>query len=172
MKKIIFLFCFFVPVAIFASAHDGPKDFDVIPRTVNFVIFFGILFYLLKNPIKKAYNDRINSIASRLDAIQNILKESKLKKEQAIKDLEIAKNQASEFIEIAKKEAINAEIKLKENTELEIRQIKKNFEEQKDFESRKVTKTIVGEILDEIFDKNSIQLGQNELIDIVQKRAV
>ena len=48
----------------------------------------------------------------------------------------------------------------------------KAFEEQKEFETRKAKKDVVNEILEEIFDKNSINLDQNELIDIVHKKAV
>ena len=76
MKK--YLFLFIIPVAIFAS--EGSKNYDIIPRLFNFILFFGILFYLLKDFAIKAYHARIKSIADRLDDIQNKLRDSKAKK--------------------------------------------------------------------------------------------
>ena len=76
------------------------------------------------------------------------------------------------MVETAKKEAEFAEEKVKNATEFELKQLQKAFEEQKEFESRKVKKDVVNEILEEVFDKNSINLDQNELIDIVHKKAV
>lgn len=168
MKKYIFLTLF--PILALAEGHG--TNYDIVWRTINFLIFFGIMYYLLKGPLKAAYENRINSIASRLEANQNLLKESKERKEQAKKDVATAKIQGDSLVETAKKEAIFAEEKVKNATEFEIKQLQKAFEEQKEFETRKAKKDVVNEILEEIFDKNSINLDQNELIDIVHKKAV
>ena len=71
MKKYMFLTLF--PILAFAEGHG--TNYDIVWRTINFLIFFGIMYYLLKGPLKAAYENRINSIASRLEANQNLLKE-------------------------------------------------------------------------------------------------
>ena len=101
MKKYLFLTLF--PVLALAEGHG--TNYDIVWRTINFLIFFGIMYYLLKGPLKAAYENRINSIASRLEANQNLLKESKERKEQAKRDVETAKIQGASLVETAKKAA-------------------------------------------------------------------
>lgn len=173
MKKFLIFALTILPILAVASDDSGRvKDYDIIWRTINFAVFFGILFYLIKGPIKTAYNNRIKSISGRLEAIQNKLLESKNQKEQIKKELETAKVQCAELIETAKKEAVFAAQKVKNSTELEIKQMQKSLQDQKEFERRKATKAVVNEVLEEIFDKNSINLSQDELINILQKKAV
>lgn len=169
MKKIIFAILAICPMIVFA--HEGPKDFDILPRTLNFLIIFGILFYLVKEPAKKAYKGRIQKIADTLDETSKKLSDSKIAKEQAIKDLELAKTRAIDLIEIAKKESFNIKEKVKNSTKFELERMEKSFAEQKVFEERKMKKAIVSEILDEIFDENSLKVSQKDLINIIQKKA-
>ncbi|MCI6988158.1 MAG: F0F1 ATP synthase subunit B [Campylobacter sp.] len=169
MKKIAIFTMFLLPALVF-GANDAPKDFDIVPRTVNFLIFFGILFYLLKDFAKRAYANRINGIVARLEAIENKLKDSKAKKAQSVKDLELAKNRAVNLVETSKKEVEIQKKKLEEATELEIQTIQKSFEEQKAFEARKMTKNITKEVIDEVFSDGSIKLEQNELLDVIEQK--
>ena len=127
MKK--YLFLFIIPVAIFAS--DGSKNYDIIPRLFNFVLFFGILFYLLKDFAIKAYNARIKSIADRLDDIQNKLRDSKAKKEQAKKDVELAKVRAKDLLEVAKNEVETTKAKSADSLKQTLLDLEKNYENKK-----------------------------------------
>ena len=171
MKK--YLFLFIIPALVLASGgHDGVKDYDVLWRSINFILFFGILFYLLKGPAKAAYQGRIDGIASRLEANQKILKESAARKEQAKKDLEEAKVQGAALIETAKKETFFAAEKIKSAAEQEISNLQKSFDEQKDFEARKIKKEVVGEILRDVFETDAVKLSQDKLVQIVEKKAV
>ena len=170
MKK--YLFFFILPIISLASGHDGPKDYDIVWRTINFVLFFGILYYLLKGPAKTAFQARIDSIAKRLETNQKILKESNEKKEQAKRDLEDAKAQGASLIETAKKEAVFAAEKVKATTEQEIKNLNKSFNEQKDFETRRIEKEVVDEILNEVFAGDTMQFEQDKLLNIIEKKAV
>ena len=168
MKKLLFLFLAVFPALALAS--DG-KNYDILPRTVNFLIIVAIIFYFVKEPVKKAYNDRIKRISDSLDAASKRLEESKIAREQAMGDLEIAKSRAIALIETAKKEAVNLREKTKEATKFEIERLEKAYEEQKAFEERKIRKNVVTEILDGVFDEKSLEISQSNLIKIIQKKA-
>ena len=73
--NIKFILLLVAPIFAF-GAGNGSGEYDIVPRVINFVIFFSILYYLIAKPIKAAYNGRINSIANRLNAIQEKLKAS------------------------------------------------------------------------------------------------
>ena len=163
MKSKILLLLF--PFVLMA---DG--GYDIVPRTINFIIFAGILYYLIANPVKNAYKGRIESIAARLDNIEQKLKESKAKKDDAIKRVEEAKANADSLVETARKEAFLISERIKEETMQEIVNLEKSFQDQKEFEKRRMVKSVVGEILNEIFASDSVKMDQSELINIMLKR--
>lgn len=163
MKSKILLLLF--PFVLMA---DG--GYDIVPRTINFIIFAAILYYLIANPVKNAYKGRIESIAARLDNIEQKLKESKAKKDDAIKRVEEAKANADGLVETARKEAFLISERIKEETMQEIVNLEKSFQDQKEFEKRRMVKSVVGEILNEIFASDSVKMDQSELINIMLKR--
>ncbi len=163
MKSKILLLLF--PFVLMA---DG--GYDIVPRTINFIIFAAILYYLIANPVKNAYKGRIEGIAARLDNIEKKLKESKVKKDDAIKRVEEAKANADSLVETARKEAFLISERIKEETMQEIVNLEKSFQDQKEFEKRRMVKSVVGEILNEIFASDSVKMDQSELINIMLKR--
>ena len=163
MKSKILLLLF--PFVLMA---DG--GYDIVPRTIKFIIFAAILYYLIANPVKNAYKGRIESIAARLDNIEQKLKESKAKKDDAIKRVEEAKANADSLVETARKEAFLISERIKEETMQEIVNLEKSFHDQKEFEKRRMVKSVVGEILNEIFASDSVKMDQSELINIMLKR--
>lgn len=167
MKKIYLIL--FIPFLLIASEPSG-KGYDIVARTINFLLFFGILYYFIATPIKNAYKARIERIAGRLDGIQKKLKESQTKKDDALRRVEEAKSNAISLVETSKKEAMILSEKIKNETNQELVSIEKSFEEQKEFERRRMTKTVVGEVLNEIFESDSMKIDQNELVNIVLKK--
>ena len=163
MKSKILLLLF--PFVLMA---DG--GYDIVRRTINFIIFAAILYYLIANPVKNAYKGRIEGIAARLDNIEQKLKESKAKKDDAIKRVEEAKANADSLVETARKEAFLISERIKEETMQEIVNLEKSFQDQKEFEKRRMVKSVVGEILNEIFASDSVKMDQSELINIMLKR--
>lgn len=147
---------------------DG--GYDIVPRTINFIVFAAILYYFIANPIKNAYKGRIAGIAARLDNIEQKLKDSKAKKDDALRRVEEAKANAASLVEIARKEAVLISERIKEETRQEVTNLEKSFQDQKEFEKRRMVKSVVGEILNEIFASDSVKMDQSELINIMLKR--
>ncbi len=168
--RILVYFIFLMPLFALAS-QDTNGDYDIIPRTVNFIIFVAILLYFIATPLKNFYKNRILKISSKLDEIQKKLLESKNKKIGAMKRLEEARANASSALITAKKEAELLSVKIKAEAKEELALLEKHFEEHKNYELRKIKKEVVSELLAELFNDSKIELKQNEIIDIIIKKA-
>lgn len=167
MKKIFYLILF--PLCLF-GASSGSGEYDIIPRTINFLIFVAILYYFVATPFKNFYKSRIIKISSRLDEIQKKLLESKAKELEMMKKLEDAKASATAALLTAKKEAEILVQETKKETQNELALLEKHFEEQKDYELRKMEKEVISKILNDIFSDKDVQLNQNQIIDIMMKK--
>jgi F-type H+-transporting ATPase subunit b len=169
MKNItlVLLFCL-VPISLFANEHDIQTD--ILERSVNFLIFVAILYYLLANKAKEFFGQRTTSIQNELDNVQKILKESKLKEDDAKKELENAKKIAKEIVDSANCEIDSINSRIEQNIENEISHLIKSFEDKIEVETKKAKKEIVKEILDELLKSDNIKISQNELSNIVLKK--
>jgi F-type H+-transporting ATPase subunit b len=89
-----------------AAAHGGGETtkrlLDLLYRSINFIIFFGVLFFLLRKPLKKA-------LADRRDSIQKELQDLEAKKDEANKEYQALEKRISNIKE--EREAILAEYK-------------------------------------------------------------
>lgn len=158
-----------MPVVVFASG-SSEAGVDIIPRTVNFLIFAAILYYLIADPIKNLYRGRINSIKDALEAVDKKLEESRLKKEEAISRVNQAKIDAKSYLSATKKEIELLRQKLENELENELENLQKSHNEQIEIERRRATRAIVSEILDDIFADKDASLNQEQLVNIVLKK--
>ena len=171
MKKLLFILFLIFPIFMYASgASEGIESTDIIPRTVNFLIFAAILYYFIANPIKDFFRERKNSIADRLNSIQEKLKESNKQKKEAKELVEKAKIEAKSIMEVTKDETEILKAKILENLKMDMENLEKGFEDQTSIEQRKMTRSVILEVLDEVFAKDSLLLKKDELLDIVMKK--
>ena len=167
MKKIIVLLGLFSAFAFAADAANHTTD--IIPRTVNFLIFAAILWYLVGSKAINFFKQRKEKIASRLQEIEEKLKESKSRKEALRAEFENSKIKAKEIIEDAKMEAKYLENKIKTQTEEEIALLEKHFEEFKVLEAKKVKKEAVKEFLEELL--KDVHIKSDEAAKLILKVA-
>ena len=168
MKKILLLGLALAPMAMFASGEGW--ETDILYRTGNFIIFAGILWYLLADKIKAYFADRTASIQGELDKVQETLKASKEKFEDAEKKLEEAKTLAAEIIDGAKNDVDSVKRKVAEAVDAEIANLNKGFDEKIKIETSKAKKEIVTEVLEELLSSDNVSLTQDELANIVLKK--
>ncbi|CAM4118006.1 F0F1 ATP synthase subunit B [Campylobacter armoricus] len=152
------------------AAGNGSGEYDIIPRVVNFILFAAILYYFIATPLKNFYNGRITKIASRMNEIQEKLIASKNHKLEMMKKLDLAKQEAINAVVLAKKEAEIIADKIDNETKMELKALEKTFEEHKEYEMRRMEKEVVQAVLDEIFDDESLQLQQKEILNIMMKK--
>jgi F-type H+-transporting ATPase subunit b len=168
VNKLLLTLLALAPVALFANSEGA--ETDIIQRTVNFVIFAGILWYLLADKIKAFFANRTLEIQSELDKVQDTLKASQAKADEAAAKLEEAKKIAAETVELAKSEVGALKQKVADVVDHEIAQLNRNFDDKIEVETRKVQRQIVEEILDELLKSDNISLSQDELVNIVLKK--
>lgn len=168
MKKILLAF-FVALVPIFGAEVEFAKS-DFVMRTVNFVIFVAILWYLVAGWIRNALKTRQEGIASQLNAVQDKLKESLSKKETAQKELSNSKQLAQTIIQDAKKEAQILTQNIESQCNIDIENIKKSHAERLNFEQKRAKVAVVDEILDELLSDKNIPLTKKDFVEILTKR--
>lgn len=167
MKKTLFLLAL-SPLMLLAAG--GGTDYDIVPRTVNFLIFAAILYYFLASPAKQFYKSRIKGIADKLDEIQRKVLDSKNKKLEIIKKLEDAKKEAINAVNSAKKEAAILSEKILSDNKNNLLLLEKQFEEQKNYELRKMQKEVISAMLKRVFEDKNTELKQEDIINIMLKK--
>ncbi len=168
MKKLLLLGLTLSPLALFANS-DGAET-DIIQRTVNFIIFAGILWYLLADKIKAFFAQRSLDIQAELDKVQDTLKASKDKVDNAAASLDEAKKISIEIVQDAKADISSVKAKIEETVDNDIVNLGKNFDAKIEVETRKAKKEVVSEILNELLKSENIALSQEELANIVLKK--
>ena len=88
-----------------------------------------------------------------------------------MKKLEEAKANAAEALIVSKKEAEILANGIKEELQGELALLDRHFEEQKEYELRKMEKEVISQVLAELFDENNAHFGQKEIINIMMKKA-
>lgn len=167
--RVKILLLLLVPVFVLAN-EGGGEGTDIFPRTMNFIIFVSILYYLLADHAKNFYKGRIAGIADKLDSIQKKVKDSLEAKQKAIAKVEEAKTNAKALVETSKKEAELLVKKVQNDTDLELQNLEKAYLEKIEIERRKMARSVVNAVLSEMFDKDAISLDKEELVKIVMKK--
>ena len=168
MKRILLLGLALAPLALFAN--EGAVETDIVQRTVNFIIFAGILWYLLADKIKAFFAERSLSIQAELDKVQDTLKASQDKVKDAQKKLEEAKKIATEIVEGAKADVDSVKQKVATAVDSDIANLNKNLDEMMKVEISKAKKEVVTQVLEELLSSENIKLTQDELANIVLKK--
>ena len=169
--KIKYLLFLIVPAFAFASGGGDDVEVDFVERTINFLIFFGILYYLIEEHVKNFFGGRIAGIAKELESIQVKLKESQAEKNSAIKSVEDAKKLAKEIVNTAKGEAKLLAQKIESDTVVELQILERAHTERVEIEERKMIREVVSEIVDDIFEDKSVSLNRDDFVNLVLKRA-
>ena len=162
MLKLFLLLASLSITSIFAN-DSGVDESDIVYRAVNFVIFIAILFYLLNDKLKAFFTNRSNSIKARLNEVQDRLKASKQEKEDALKNVTDAKKMAEDIIATAKKDAIIISENIKVTIAENIKILDNNMNDLMSFELREAKKDIVDEVIESIFDDDSLNISDEQI---------
>jgi len=167
MKKMLFIILALTPLALFANED---VQTDIIPRTVNFLIFIAIIYYILADKLKEFFNNRTSSIQARLDEVQTTLEESKKKVADAQSQLEEAKRLAKQIVNDANLDIDLIKSKIAKSFEHEMSILSKSFDEKLLLETKKAKNNIVNEVLEELLNEDNMEISQDALANIILKK--
>jgi len=155
-------------LSLFASEHGG--ETDIVERTFNFLVFAGIVYYLVAEPLKSFLTGRTISIENEFKQNEIKLEESKSAKNEAEETLAKAKRDAGIIVSDAKKEAQLVANKLENNFQNDIETIEKQQDDLKSLEESKMMKSVVDEVIKNIIANHSIGLDQDSLTKTLVKK--
>ena len=159
-------------ISTYALASSGAESggTDIVQRTVNFLLFFGLIWYLIAEPAKNYFAARSQGIADELQKVQDKLNESIALKKEALGKISSAEKFAEELVIISKKEnkILNDNIMLQCDSDLEI--IAKQNVSLMEFEQRKMVRTVVEDILSEVLTQSSDGFDKEAMANVILKK--
>jgi F-type H+-transporting ATPase subunit b len=170
MKRLIVALSVILPLALFANEAHQDGGTDILPRTVNFLIFIAIIYYLLADKLKTFFTGRTASIQAELDKVQDMLKESEAKVADAKQQLEDAKKVADELVVSAKSDVESIKNKIEASVEQEIDSLLKSFDEKTELERRKLKREVVQSVLNQLLSNENIALSNEDLAQVISKK--
>eukprot|EP01156_Anaeramoeba_ignava_P014523 Anaeramoba_ignava/a609460_21.p2 GENE.a609460_21~~a609460_21.p2 ORF type:complete len:171 (+),score=35.54 a609460_21:466-978(+) len=168
MSKKIFALLAVAPMALFAS--DANVETDILERTVNFLIFISILYYLLADKIKTFFGDRTKSIQSELDKVQEMLKASETKVAEAKQEIENAKKIANDLVDSANNDVESIKNKIEATVEQEIAYLSKSFDDKTALEVRRIKKEVVESVLNQLLSDENVEISQEDITNVILKK--
>ena len=168
MSRILVTMLMISTYALASSAEDAGTD--IVQRTINFLIFAGLIWYLVAEPVKNFFASRSQGIADELQKVQDKLNESISRKKEALAKISDAEKYKEKLAVSSKKEnkIINDNIMLQCDVELEI--LAKQHASLKDFEQRKMTKSVVEDVLKEVLSQSSDSFDKEAMANVILKK--
>jgi len=166
----IFFTLFIASVSVFASSGAAEGGTDIVPRTINFLIFAGIIWYLISEPVKNFFVGRSKGIADELDKVQVKLRESKEAKETALREVENAKTLASEIKAGAEKEKQVLNDTVMNHCDADLENMTKQNAAVMDLEQRKAVRDVVDEVMNDVMAQVGQSLDKDKMAQIIMKK--
>lgn len=154
----------------FASGGAESGSTDIVQRTVNFLIFAGILYYLLAEPIKNFFGGRSKSIANELEKVQEKLRDSKRAKEAAELKVEEAKKFAEELMATAKKENKILNEQIMKQCESDLSNLGRQNGALMELEQRRMVREVVDEIMEDVLSAEGTGFDKETMAQIIMKK--
>ncbi|WP_345973235.1 F0F1 ATP synthase subunit B [Sulfurimonas diazotrophicus] len=169
MKKLLVM-TLFVSASLFASSGAEHGATDILPRTVNFLIFAGILWYLLAKPVKGFFTGRAGEIADRLNSIQEKLRASEAEKTAAEARVEEAKTFAAELTATTEKEKEVLKKQIEVQSANEIAVLEKQMKDKEGLAERQMVRGVVETVLSDVTAQSTASLDKEKMADIIMKK--
>jgi F-type H+-transporting ATPase subunit b len=169
--KHVFLMALIAAVTFASEQVEATgTETDIIQRTVNFLIFAGIIYYLIAEPVKGYFTGRTQGIADELEKVQTRLKESKAAKESANAKIEEAKVFAKEIMSSCKKENVIINEKMAAQLEFDLSNLERQQNDIMGLEKRQMVRSVVEEVLAEALTQDKSVLDKDTFADIILKK--
>ncbi|ADO04300.1 F0F1 ATP synthase subunit B [Helicobacter pylori Cuz20] len=143
---------------------------DIIERSLNFLLFAGILWYFLAKKLRSFLHSKSLEISKRLEEIQAQLKVSKENKKKLLKELEQAKEKAELIISDANKEAYTITQKYELQTKMDVENLIKNSKALMDLEVKKIKRELVESVFQDLRESKKVSFNVQDCVNILKQR--
>ncbi|WRC28712.1 F0F1 ATP synthase subunit B [Helicobacter pylori] len=143
---------------------------DIIERSLNFLLFAGILWYFLAKKLRSFLHSKSLEISKRLEEIQAQLKVSKENKKKLLKELEQAKEKAELIISDANKEAYTITQKYELQTKMDVENLIKNSKALMDLEVKKIKRELVESVFKDLRESKKVSFNAQDYVNILKQR--
>lgn len=157
-------------MSTYALASGGEGSTDIVQRTVNFVLFAALVWYLVAEPVKSFFASRTQGIADELKRVQEKLNESVSLKKEALAKISDAEKTAENIMVSAKKENKILNDKIMAQCEVEIENLVKQNNVLKEFEQRRMVRSVVEDVLDEVINQSSDSFDKEAMANVILKK--
>ena len=149
------------------AEHAGT---DIIQRTVNFLLFAGLIWYLVAEPAKNYFASRSQGIEDEMQKIQDKLKETVSLKKEALAKISDAEKFAEELVVTSKKEnkILNDNIMTQCDADLEI--LSKQQASLMELEQRKMVSAVVEDTLNDVLAQASDSFDKEAMANVILKK--
>ena len=168
MSRIIVLMLMISTIALASDAeHAGT---DIIQRTVNFLLFAGLVWYLVAEPMKNFFAGRSQGIADEMQKVQDKLKESVDLKKEALAKITDAEKFAEDLVVVSKKENKILNDNIMSQCEVDLENLSRQQNSAMDFEQRKMVRGVVEDTLDEVLSQSSDSFDKEAMANVILKK--
>ncbi|ADN08821.1 F0F1 ATP synthase subunit B [Sulfurimonas autotrophica] len=168
MSRILVLMLMISTYAL-ASEHEHAGT-DIVQRTVNFLLFAGLIWYLVGEPVKNFFASRSQSIADELKKVQEKLNESINLKKEALAKISEAEKFAEELAVISKKENKILNDTIIAQAESDIEAMIKKHTSKKEFEEKKMIRNVVEDVIKETLKQSGDSFDRETMANIILKK--
>lgn len=164
---------FMLMISTFAFASSGNAESagtDIVQRTVNFILFAGLIWYLVAEPVKNYFASRSQSIADEMKKVQEKLRETAALKKDALAKIAAAEKFAQDLAVSSKKEnkVVNDNIMAQCDADIEI--MAKQQAVLVEFEQRKMVRSVVEETLKEVLAQSDESFDKEAMANVILKK--
>jgi F-type H+-transporting ATPase subunit b len=149
------------------AEHAGT---DIVQRTVNFLLFAGLVWYLVGEPVKSYFAARSQAIADDLKKVQDKLDESVALKKEAQAKITDAEKYAEELSAVAKKENKIINDNIMSQCEMELEALGKQHASLMEFEQRNMVRNVVEDIMKETLSQSSENFDKEAMANVILKK--
>jgi len=168
VSRIIVLMLMISTVTLASSAEH--TETDIIQRTVNFLLFTGLIWYLIAEPVKNFFASRSQVIADEMQKVQDRLKETATLKKEALARISDAEKFAEDLVVSSKKENKILNDNIMAQCEIDLEILSKQQSTLMDFEQRKMVRGVVEDTLSEVLSQSSEDFDKEAMANVILKK--
>ncbi len=168
MSRILVLMLTISTYALASEAGHG--ETDIVQRTVNFLLFAGLVWYLVGEPVKNFFASRSSGIADDFKKVQEKLNESIALKKEAEAQVAKAEKFAEELEVASKKENKIINDNIMAQCEVDLETLSKQDASAKEYAQRKMVRDVVEEVLSETLAQSSNDFDKEAMANVILKK--